>query len=330
MVPLPLFKLAALFVRHVSKYGANQIKAQAHDHPSFRAFAAKYGQSIHQLNMKLSVALLRNPEAERRAKERAEAPTVKTEEQIKREEEVKQKNAANPSSQKKATPQSVWRRKFRPLPEAKAVDLFADVIGDAFILSVAVALIVYEYWKSSQKPDTTKERLEELNQKYEELKKKEDQLAEAEEKQRQRFENLEEALRSLKDPKTKQPMLPSLQVSMLGEISMPIVPITSSRELPSCLDTLRKQFSAARSRDDDIGERAEATGTHDLVQHCVPGKPLSRDQANVLTGTSTGFKDIANHISLQDSQFVLREYLGEVDARRIISFFTNGPTSADV
>ncbi|KAI0410849.1 optic atrophy 3 protein-domain-containing protein [Xylaria grammica] len=76
MVPFPLFKLAALFVRHVSKYGANRIKSQAHDHPEFRRLAARYGQAIHQLNMRLSVALLRNVDAEIRAKEKAEAPTV--------------------------------------------------------------------------------------------------------------------------------------------------------------------------------------------------------------------------------------------------------------
>lgn len=164
--------------------------------------------------MRLSVALLRNPDAERRAKEKAEAPTVKTEAQTKHEEELKQKHGADAlaSKVKKQPPfQSVWTRKFRALPEAKAVDLFADVIGDVFILSVAVALIVYEYWKGSQKPDTNKERFDELNARLDELKKREEELAAAEEKQRQRFESLEDALRGLKDPKTKQPMLPSLQ-----------------------------------------------------------------------------------------------------------------------
>lgn len=190
----------------------NQIKAQAHDHPKFRAFAARYGQSIHQLNMRLSVALLRNPEAERRAKERAEAPTVKTEEQTKRDEELKEKHRAEAGKNPRSL-QNVWRRKFRPLPEAKAVDLFADVIGDTFILSVAGGLILYEYWKSSQKPDANKERLEELNRRFEELQKKEDELAQAGERQRQRFESLEEALRALQDPKTKRPLLPTLQAS---------------------------------------------------------------------------------------------------------------------
>ncbi|PFH62536.1 hypothetical protein XA68_13118 [Ophiocordyceps unilateralis] len=209
MVPLPLFKLAALFVRHVSKYGANRIKAQAHDHPRFRAFAAHYGQSMHQLNMRLSVAVLRDPEAERRAKEKADAPTVKTEEQHRRDEAAKEKAKSSPSL--KGRPgfafQNVWRRKFRPLPEAKAVDLFADVVGDAFILGVACGLIIYEYWKASQKPDQNKERLDDLDRRCRELQKREDDLADAEEQQRQRLVVLEKALRSLQDPKTKQPLL---------------------------------------------------------------------------------------------------------------------------
>lgn len=160
----------------------------------------------------MSVALLRNPEAERRAKEKAEAPTVKTEEQQKRDDQLKQKQASEAPKRTSAF-QNIWRRKFRPLPENKAVDLFADVIGDAFILSVAVALIVYETWKSSQKPDINKMRIEELDQKLEELKKREEELEEAEKRQKERYESLEEALRALRDPKTKQPLLPTLQTS---------------------------------------------------------------------------------------------------------------------
>ena len=52
---------------------------------------------MHQLNMRLNVALLRNPDAERRAKEKAEAPTVPTEEQHKREEERREKSRTESS-----------------------------------------------------------------------------------------------------------------------------------------------------------------------------------------------------------------------------------------
>ena len=162
--------------------------------------------------MRLSVALLRDPEAERRAKEKAEAPTVKTEEEHRKEEELKEKERKQPgSTPKKRMPfQNIWKRKFRPLPEAKAVDLFADVIGDAFILGVAMGLILYEYYKAQQKPDSNKERIDELSKRFDDLKRREDELTAAEDEQRKRFETLEQALKALRDPKTKQPLLPSL------------------------------------------------------------------------------------------------------------------------
>ncbi|KAI0846821.1 optic atrophy 3-like protein [Daldinia vernicosa] len=211
MVALPLFKLASLFLRHISKYGANQIKVQAHDHPRFRRLAAKYGQFIHQLNMRLSVAALRDVEAEIKAKEKAEAPTVKTKEQIEKEEEMRAKYGTTNQETRahKFSPiVSVWKRKFRPLPEAKAVDLFADVVGDAFILLVATILILYEYHRSSQKPDPNQEKLKELNDRFDELERREQELEEAERRHQSRVSILEEALRGFKDPKTQKPLLP--------------------------------------------------------------------------------------------------------------------------
>lgn len=156
---------------------------------------------MHQLNMKLSVAILRDPEAERRAKEQAEAPTVKTQEQHKHDEAIKAKYGPDEVRRRKLpfAFQNVWRRKFRPLPEAKAVDLFADVIGDAFILGVAGGLIIYEYWKASKKPDLNKERIEELTLRLEEMQKREEELSKAEEGHRQRLEALEETLRIMKE-----------------------------------------------------------------------------------------------------------------------------------
>ncbi|EPE09440.1 opa3 domain protein [Ophiostoma piceae UAMH 11346] len=223
MVALPLFKLGALFVRHISKYGANQIKVRAHEHVRFRAFAAKYGQHIHQLNMRMNVALLRNADAEKRAKEKAEAaetPTAKTKEEVEKEERAKAKEEAtrakygttakesHPVSQSINTKVSVWRRKFRPLPEAKAVDLFADVIGDAFILGIASLLVIYEYYKSATKPDTHGDRIKELTQQLEDLQRTEEEHKRDELRRESRILAMESALRGFHDPKTKQPLLP--------------------------------------------------------------------------------------------------------------------------
>ncbi|KFX90283.1 hypothetical protein O988_02251 [Pseudogymnoascus sp. VKM F-3808] len=209
MVPLPLFKLASLFVRHISKYGANRIKIQAHEHPSLRRIAAKYGQTIHQITMRVSVASMRDVAAEKRAKEKAEAPTVKTAEQVKADEE---KAAAKAASAAKAAAtgtkekvssydpsRSIWTRKFRPIPEAKAVDLFADVIGDAFVLLVAGGLITYEYVKSKSKPDQNTVRIAELAQQLEEEELRVAELEALEKRQQHRVEVLEKALELLKE-----------------------------------------------------------------------------------------------------------------------------------
>ena len=190
----------------------------------FRTFAAKYGQHIHQLNMRMNVALLRNADAEKRAKEKAEAaeaPTAKTKEEVEKEERAKAKEEAtrakygttakesHPVSQAVKPTLSVWRRKFRPLPEAKAVDLFADVIGDAFILGIASLLVIYEYYKSATKPDTHGDRIKELTQQLEALQQAEEALKREELRRDSRILAMEAALRGFRDPKTKQPLLPS-------------------------------------------------------------------------------------------------------------------------
>lgn len=162
--------------------------------------------------MRLSVALLRNTDAERKAKEKAEAPTVKTKEQIEKEEQLKARygSTARELQSSRILPKvSIWRRQFKPLPEAKAVDLFADVIGDAFILFVAMILILYETWRASSKPDKNKEKIEDLTKQFEEFQRREQELEEEERRQQSRILQLEEVLRNYKDPKTKQPLLPS-------------------------------------------------------------------------------------------------------------------------
>lgn len=167
---------------------------------------------IHQLNMRMSVALLRNSEAQQRAKEKAEAPTVKTKEQVEKEEQHKAKygtTAREAHLSKQYTGISVWKRIFKPLPEAKAVDLFADVVGDAFILLVAAMLIIYETWRSSGKPDINREKIEALTKQFEEWQRKEQEHEEEDRRQQSRILQLEEVLRNYKDPKTKQPLLPS-------------------------------------------------------------------------------------------------------------------------
>ena len=145
----------------------------------------------------MQVTLLRDIAAERRAKDKAEAPTVKTEQQAKADE-VKEKTGAKENTAQKETSQSVWKRKFRSLPETKAVDLFADVIGDSFILLVAGGLIMYEYFRSKGKPDVQAEKMAEFKNKLEELEQREHELEEMEKKRQAQVETLEQALEEMR------------------------------------------------------------------------------------------------------------------------------------
>lgn len=147
--------------------------------------------------MRMQVTLLRDVAAERRAREKAEAPTVKTEQQT-IADEAKEKAGVKDKTAQKEVPKSIWKRKFRPLPENKAVDLFADVIGDSFILLIASALIMYEYFRSKEKPDTQGEKMAEFKKKLEELEKREKELEEMEKKRQAQVEILEQALEEMR------------------------------------------------------------------------------------------------------------------------------------
>ncbi|KAF7559673.1 hypothetical protein G7046_g4480 [Stylonectria norvegica] len=117
-----------------------------------------------------------------------------------------------------------------------------------------------------------------------------------------------------------------LQMHTSGDVPVPIIPISSARELPTCLESLRRQ---CLSNNCPGAQTSEENTSSAIISHCVGGKPLSRDQRNVLAGISTGFTDIANQVLLTDGQSRMMDFLGDTDGARIISFFTDGPTSAD-
>ncbi|RKF57369.1 putative opa3-like protein [Golovinomyces cichoracearum] len=194
MASLPLFKFVALFVRHISKYGGNLIKTKAHDHPKFRVYAAKYGQRMHQLNMRMAVTLLKNSTAEKRLKENSEElSSLKPPNDGGHGNLSNTRNVSNEKSLPKEVPPSVWKRKFRPLPEAKAVELFANVVGDSFVLLVAGSLVFYEYLRTKGKPDISTE----LKHKLDELEQRESDLEKVNKQTLEKVEALEVAIVNL-------------------------------------------------------------------------------------------------------------------------------------
>lgn len=90
------------------------------------------------------------------------------------------------------------------MQEAKAVDLFADVIGDSFILGVAIALILYEYLRSKGKVDPNIEKISNMEEKVKQLLEKDQEREEEKNRQQQRVETLEQAMEEMRRATAKK------------------------------------------------------------------------------------------------------------------------------
>ena len=77
----------------------------------------------------------------------ANTPTVKTEAQMKADEETAAKAAKDGTDSEK--PRS--KPKIRPLSEAKAIETGANFISETFLFGVAASLILFESWRSGRK-----------------------------------------------------------------------------------------------------------------------------------------------------------------------------------
>ncbi|KZF26096.1 hypothetical protein L228DRAFT_279339 [Xylona heveae TC161] len=159
-------KLTSLIVKTLSKPIANQIKAQAREHERFRRVCVSFAQSLHQLDMRLRLGLLRDTAAiERQAakeaaaaqakKHKHEIPTVKTEAQTKADETAAAKSKTKGQTEEKPKPAPAPR--IRPLSEAKAIDSGANFISETFLFLVGGGLILFESFRSRRKENTRRE-----------------------------------------------------------------------------------------------------------------------------------------------------------------------------
>ncbi|EXJ73966.1 uncharacterized protein A1O5_02260 [Cladophialophora psammophila CBS 110553] len=169
-------KFTSLAIRTLSKPIANFIKKQAREHEGFRRTCISFAQTLHRIDMRWRIGLLQDAAALERqvAKEQAaeaakrhkhtNVPTVKTEAQMKAEEEA----SARGAKEVPEPPKPRAKPKIRPLSEAKAIESGANFISEAFLFSVAAGLILFESWRSgrkeSQRRDDVAERLNDLEE----------------------------------------------------------------------------------------------------------------------------------------------------------------------
>jgi hypothetical protein len=162
----------------------NYIKSNAREHERFRKICVSFAQSLHRVDMRLKLGLLQDPAAierqiQRELKEaeakrqKAAAPTVKTEAQTKAEEEELKKLKKEVGEHVKA---AIKPPRIRPLSEAKAIESGANFISETFLFIVAGGLILFESLRRDRKEKgkdaDVMERLEELQKQREEDKEK--------------------------------------------------------------------------------------------------------------------------------------------------------------
>ncbi|VTT63390.1 unnamed protein product [Fusarium fujikuroi] len=101
-----------------------------------------------------------------------------------------------------------------------------------------------------------------------------------------------------------------------------MIPISTTQDLADCLESLRRDCI----RKNHAANTEQQATNDNLVCWCVEGKPLSRDQVNVLTGITSGFRGFADLYSSPGGQATICEYLGGSDGERVVSFLSNGPS----
>ncbi|KAF2203735.1 hypothetical protein GQ43DRAFT_410919 [Delitschia confertaspora ATCC 74209] len=161
-------KIGGLFVRTLAKPMANAIKRNAHEHERFRKLCVNFAQRLHRIDMRMRLGLLQDPavidrqiakevaaaEARRR---KSQAPTVKTEAEMKAEEAM---TAEEKEAIRKKAEASHKPPRIRPLSEAKAIETGANFVSEAFIFSVGISVIVFEQWRQRRKQQNQRSGIE--------------------------------------------------------------------------------------------------------------------------------------------------------------------------
>ncbi|KAL7273298.1 hypothetical protein RUND412_003861 [Rhizina undulata] len=217
-------KLGSLVIKTLAKPIGNKIKQQAREHARFRRICITFAQQLHRIDMRMRLGLLRD----HTATEKAEAASVKKEvlKKLKEGEATHPPDTETVSSVKAVPPdpapagsttsasavagkEVVKTPKIRPLSEAKAIEMGANFISEAFLFVVAGSLILYESIRSRRKEANRQDMVTERLHLLEERERQDEVRLEQIEKRNRQFEErileLEEENWKLKGGKGKFP-----------------------------------------------------------------------------------------------------------------------------
>lgn len=97
---------------------------------------------------------------------------------------------------------------------------------------------------------------------------------------------------------------------------MRILPLYALQDLPSTLTAFLYQLGSIVHP-----SRPYRTVVQDLVSYTAHKSRLTEHELNVLSDITSGFKDLANKATTEEGQALLRAYLDEDSAERVMGFW---------
>lgn len=123
----------------------------------------------------------------------------------------------------------------------------------------------------------------------------------------------------------KRPSLTEwLSIVTQGMDHVPTIPVSSTAELVTRLDALRRQCTASVPRQSYAQQMAEVRA---LASHCVHGQALSHERVNILTDISTGLGSLAQLVFIPEEKRKLCDLLEDEEGNRVMTFFVHGHES---
>ncbi|KAI1190937.1 hypothetical protein F5B17DRAFT_7928 [Nemania serpens] len=110
--------------------------------------------------------------------------------------------------------------------------------------------------------------------------------------------------------------LMTLQLQLIGNWELPVIPVESVDAVPASLEALKRQLGCP------VVSPKLPSPTTSLLPFCSYGTPLADHTVNLITDTTSGFRDLISKISsntLFDSE--IAPLLGE-DAHKLRKFWT--------
>ncbi|KAI3632837.1 hypothetical protein MIR68_008912 [Amoeboaphelidium protococcarum] len=171
MVNFPAFKIGLLLIKQVSKPIASYVKKQAAQREGFRRVIIKFAQGYHRLDVRLKRRQAGiNISGDQQQVKAMQNQSYNSEQQrIAEQYQADIKGQSRNQQQQQQQGSSETKNRIRPLEEGRAIELAANLIGETFIFSVAVMVVILETYRKKVDDDKKQQNLVDLERRLSEM-----------------------------------------------------------------------------------------------------------------------------------------------------------------